>query len=179
MNYYIYGTNIGNICICEQNGSISHIVFSDSPPVCKRLGQHPPSTPVEYQETPIIERAALELAQYLSGYRTDFDIPLNPDGTDFQKKVWAAMAQIPYGTTLNFGAFARALGTPLCHRAIGLAQIKNPISIMIPSHRLIGKTVQDEEAWTIRKSLQALECQRAYQQQTRRPPGIRHLQPHL
>jgi methylated-DNA-[protein]-cysteine S-methyltransferase len=83
-------------------------------------------------------RAAAQLAAYFAGELTGFDLPLAPGGTPFQRRVWDAVAAIPYGTTSTYGALARALGTS--PRAVGLANGRNPLSIVVPCHRLLGST---------------------------------------
>jgi methylated-DNA-[protein]-cysteine S-methyltransferase len=83
--------------------------------------------------------AAGQLSEYFAGTRTDFDLPLAPRGTPFQLAVWAELMRIPYGSTVSYGAVASALGkSPLASRAVGLANGRNPISIIIPCHRVIG-----------------------------------------
>jgi methylated-DNA-[protein]-cysteine S-methyltransferase len=80
-----------------------------------------------------------QLAEYFAGTRTAFDLPLAPRGTPFQLAVWAELTRIPYGSTVSYGAVAAALGkSPLASRAVGLANGRNPISIIIPCHRVIG-----------------------------------------
>jgi len=163
MNYFVYDTDFGHICICEKNGAISHIIFGNSPPLLNKKGRRSPVFTLDYRETPLIERAAVELAQYLSGRRTIFDVPLGPEGTTFQKKAWAEMKKIPYGSTCSLGDLAKALGAPRGYRAVVLAHNRNPISIMIPSHRLIdiSQPTQDKGDGSIRKSLRTLELQRS------------------
>ncbi len=83
--------------------------------------------------------AADQLAEYFAGSRTKFDLPLAPAGTPFQLAVWAELTRIPYGTTLSYGAVAAALGkSPVASRAVGLANGRNPISVIVPCHRVIG-----------------------------------------
>lgn len=92
----------------------------------------------ELKETDLIQRAYLQLVQYLSGKRLVFDLPLAPKGTDFQRQVWRATREIPYGGTITYKALARLIGKPKAIRAAGVANGKNPIYIMIPCHRVIG-----------------------------------------
>lgn len=87
---------------------------------------------------PVLARAAAQLAEYLAGARRDFDVPLAPRGTPFQLRVWRELAAIPYGETRTYGALARALGHPTASRAVGAANGKNPISILVPCHRVIA-----------------------------------------
>ena len=83
--------------------------------------------------------AAQQLAEYFAGTRTEFDLPLAPRGTPFQLAVWAELMRIPYGATASYGGVAAALGkSPVASRAVGLANGRNPISIIIPCHRVIG-----------------------------------------
>jgi len=79
-----------------------------------------------------------QLDEYFAGKRMDFDLRLNPHGTPFQLKVWLALREIPYGTTASYGQQARAIGDPGSARAVGLANGRNPISIIVPCHRVIG-----------------------------------------
>ena len=87
----------------------------------------------------ILERAATQLTEYFAGTRTEFDVPLAPRGTPFQLAVWAELTRIPYGSTVSYGEVAAALGkSPVASRAVGLANGRNPISIIVPCHRVIG-----------------------------------------
>jgi len=79
-----------------------------------------------------------QLAAYFAGELTEFDLPLAPEGTPFQQRVWAALRRIPYGTTLTYGELAREIGQPTASRAVGLANGRNPHSIVVPCHRVIG-----------------------------------------
>lgn len=80
-----------------------------------------------------------QLADYFAGRRTRFDLDMNLMGTDFQKQVWQALTQIPYGQTLSYGELAVRIGNPNASRAVGLANGKNPIPIIVPCHRVVGK----------------------------------------
>ena len=80
-----------------------------------------------------------QLDAYFKGELTKFDIELNIQGTDFQKKVWQQLVKIPYGETLSYGELAKRIGNPKASRAVGMANGKNPISIIVPCHRVIGK----------------------------------------
>ena len=79
-----------------------------------------------------------QLEEYFDGTRTDFDLQLRPKGTEFQLKVWHALRTIPYGHTWSYGELARAIDQPTAFRAVGLANGKNPIAIIVPCHRVIG-----------------------------------------
>ena len=79
-----------------------------------------------------------QLDEYFAGNRREFTLPRNPVGTGFQEKVWAALAEIPYGETTTYAAVAATIGTPTGSRAVGLANGRNPISIIVPCHRVVG-----------------------------------------
>ena len=83
---------------------------------------------------------AAQLEAYFAGELTEFDVPLAPHGTDFQRRVWAALVEIPYGETRTYGDLAAALGMPNACRAVGAANGRNPIGVIIPCHRVIGST---------------------------------------
>ena len=87
----------------------------------------------------IFLKAIDQLDAYFKGELTKFDIELNIQGTDFQKKVWKELVKIPYGETLSYGELAKRIGNPKASRAVGMANGKNPISIIVPCHRVIGK----------------------------------------
>ena len=82
--------------------------------------------------------AARQLKEYFQGTRQEFDLVLEPQGTDFQKRVWQGLCQIPYGKTCGYGELAKALCNPNASRAVGMANGRNPISIIVPCHRVIG-----------------------------------------
>ena len=92
----------------------------------------------ERRTTPVLARAAAQLAEYFAGERTVFDLPLAPRGTAFQRLVWDHLLAIPHGETRSYGELARAIGRPAASRAVGAANGRNPISIIIPCHRVIG-----------------------------------------
>lgn len=81
-----------------------------------------------------------QLDEYFAGTRTDFDLPLALHGTPFQLTVWQALCTIPYGETVSYGQLADRIGRPTASRAVGLANGKNPISIIVPCHRVVGST---------------------------------------
>jgi methylated-DNA-[protein]-cysteine S-methyltransferase len=89
-------------------------------------------------DAPVLRAAAEQLAEYFAGERRHFDLPLAPRGTPFQQSVWAQLRLIPYGTTVTYGEIARRLGSPNACRAVGLANGRNPISIIVPCHRVVG-----------------------------------------
>jgi len=89
-------------------------------------------------ESPVLRRAAIELAEYFAGNRMRFDLPLAPAGTPFQHAVWSAIATVPIGRTITYAELAVRAGRPSSVRAAGAATGRNPLSILIPCHRIVG-----------------------------------------
>jgi methylated-DNA-[protein]-cysteine S-methyltransferase len=89
-------------------------------------------------EHPVLAAAVEQLTAYFAGDRDDFDLPLAARGTDFQRTVWDALTEIPYGDTISYGELARRVGKPNASRAVGLANGRNPLPIVVPCHRVIG-----------------------------------------
>lgn len=87
---------------------------------------------------PVISRAAEQLRAYAAGQSEDFDVPTRPEGSEFQRSVWAELEKIPYGATTTYGAVATAVGRPGHARAVGSAVGANPVGIIIPCHRVVG-----------------------------------------
>lgn len=125
MYKWTYQTQIGTITIGANMNSITYLQARDT---C--VG--------EFKETDLIKEAHLQLVAYLSGDRRDFDLPLDPQGTSFQNQVWNATRVIPYGKTMTYKALAQLIDKPKASRAVGAANGKNPIYIVIPCHRLVG-----------------------------------------
>ena len=90
------------------------------------------------KETDLIKKTYVELEEYFAGKRHDIDIPIAPKGTEFQKRVWQALSEIPYGETRSYKDIAKSCGNEKACRAVGMANNKNPIAIIIPCHRVIG-----------------------------------------
>jgi len=124
---------IDDLRIVADGEAVTAIDFAPHPdapvrPVGERADDHP-----------VLAEAAAQLAAYFAGTLTRFDLPLAPGGSDFQRRVWAALAEIPFGTTTSYGALARELGlTGHGARAVGLANGRNPIPVVVPCHRVIG-----------------------------------------
>lgn len=125
---FYYDTDIGKISIAENDGFITHVLFGNEK-----------SNDIPVRETPLIEEAHKQIEEYLKGQRSTFDLPLSPSGTEFQHKVWNALKNIPYGETVSYKDIALAAGNEKASRAVGMANNRNPISIIIPCHRVIGK----------------------------------------
>lgn len=126
VNYY--DTPIGKLSICADAYGVTSI----------DLSHESISSVHEIYECPIIKIAAVQLYEYFEGKRFHFDFPLNLKGTQFQKKVWDALMNIPYGKTVTYKDIAMQIGNPKASRAIGMANNKNPIPIVVPCHRVIG-----------------------------------------
>jgi len=92
------------------------------------------------REDGLLPEVASQLAEYFAGRRRSFTIPLRLTGTPFQQEVWTALQDIPYGETTTYGELAQLLGKPQASRAVGLANGKNPVSIIVPCHRVVGST---------------------------------------
>jgi methylated-DNA-[protein]-cysteine S-methyltransferase len=92
------------------------------------------------EESQILRSAEEQLRQYFAGERREFDLPLDMRGTEFQQRVWEALLAIPYGETTTYGRLASKLGDPNAVRAVGAANGRNPLSIVVPCHRVIGST---------------------------------------
>ncbi len=122
---YHYETPIGVVCIEESENAITGLWF------------HEEKDPME-TETPLLKEAGRQLTEYFEKKRKVFDLPLKPEGTNFQKRVWAALCTIPYGQTRSYGEIAKQIGNEKACRAVGGANNKNPIMIFIPCHRVIG-----------------------------------------
>jgi methylated-DNA-[protein]-cysteine S-methyltransferase len=90
------------------------------------------------ERSAVLDETVTQLAAYFAGERTDFDLPLAPAGTPFQLRVWEALREIAYATTINYGQLALRVGNVKASRAVGLANGRNPISIVVPCHRVIG-----------------------------------------
>jgi methylated-DNA-[protein]-cysteine S-methyltransferase len=97
-----------------------------------------PAEPVQSGDDPVLDGAARQLDEFLTGARTAFDLPLAPHGTAFQREVWEALRAIPYGTTATYAQLAVAVGRPAAVRAVGQANGRNPIAVVVPCHRVVG-----------------------------------------
>jgi methylated-DNA-[protein]-cysteine S-methyltransferase len=137
---YIYHTGIGRIMIAEDGQGITELTLLPEQEVIEEVYADFSNNYPDYklEETGLIRDAANQLTQYLEGVRTKFTVPLHPEGTVFQKKVWDALMNIPYGETCTYKQIAREIGNEKACRAVGMANHTNPILIIIPCHRVIG-----------------------------------------
>jgi methylated-DNA-[protein]-cysteine S-methyltransferase len=128
---------VGDLVIAATGDAISGVYFATS-------RQDPPPlagwTPDDGRgaASMLLARARDELGEYFDGTRTRFDLPLAPAGSVFERRVWDLLREIPYGTTTTYGALARRLGDPRASRAVGAANGRNPIPIIVPCHRVVG-----------------------------------------
>lgn len=120
----IYKSCVGNILIEADNKAITKIQFNNSNVSC--------------YSSSLEQEAAKQLDEYFKGKRKKFDLPLNLKGTEFQKKVWEVLKQIPYAQTRSYKEIAMMIGNKNASRAVGMANNKNPCPIVVPCHRVIG-----------------------------------------
>ncbi len=126
---YSYETILGPVTFVEEDGALlaisTHRSFEGM-----------------VQETSLIKEAHLQFSEYLKGERKEFDIPFRMKGTKFQKQVWTALCEIPYGETRSYKQIAEAIGNPKAVRAVGMANNRNPLLVVVPCHRVIGANGQ-------------------------------------
>ncbi|KQV13509.1 cysteine methyltransferase [Pseudomonas sp. Root329] len=126
-------TPVGELKLVANGSRLAAILWENDKPGRVRLGPMR-----EAPDNPILMRTAQQLREYFAGTRDRFDLELDFVGTEFQKKVWAALLTIPFGETRSYSEIARQIGNPSAVRAVGAANGKNPISIVAPCHRVIG-----------------------------------------
>lgn len=130
----VLATPVGDLRIIARDDAISAIEFAPfrADPAGRPLGER-------NDTDPLLVTACAQLTEYFNRERREFDLPLDPNGSDFQRSVWAQLLKIAYGETASYGQIARQLGkTNAASRAVGLANGSNPIPIVIPCHRVIG-----------------------------------------
>ncbi|MCL2067922.1 MAG: methylated-DNA--[protein]-cysteine S-methyltransferase [Treponema sp.] len=127
-NVFFYDYPLCSLGIAEEDGAICRVFFGKGRPAGFALA-----------ETPLIKKASAQLAEYFDGKRKTFKLPLVLHGTEFQRAVWNALQNIPCGQTRSYGEIAAAAGNPKACRAAGMANNRNPIVIIIPCHRVIGR----------------------------------------
>lgn len=125
MNELIIDSPLGNLRIVASQDAIHSLTFTDLPISNK-------------SDTDLLTSTSKQLDEFFSGVRKKFDLPLAPEGSDFQQRVWQALQEIPFGKTVTYGELSEKLGDPNAVRAVGTANGKNPIAIIIPCHRVIG-----------------------------------------
>jgi methylated-DNA-[protein]-cysteine S-methyltransferase len=125
---------VGRLTLVASDAGLAAVLWENDSP--KRV---PLAIAGEDARHPVLREAERQLKEYFAGKRTAFDLPLDFHGTEFQKRVWKALLKIPFGETRSYGQIARTLGKPSAMRAVGAANGRNPISIIAPCHRVIGK----------------------------------------
>lgn len=128
VDFITFHTPVGLMALLGEAGAVTEL---------RLPGQ--PMPHLTEQESPVLLKARDQLLEYLDGARREFSVPLTPRGTAFQRRVWEALLTIPWGETRAYADIAGALGNPKAVRAVGGANHRNPISIFIPCHRVVGK----------------------------------------
>ncbi len=126
MDISLFDTCVGQMAAGAQDGAITRLWLPGTP------------MPSPTSGSPLLDRAQTELLEYLAGERREFDLPLAPQGTSFQRRVWGVLETIPWGQTRSYREIASAVGSPKGFRAVGMANHRNPIPIFIPCHRVVG-----------------------------------------
>jgi len=128
-------TPVGSLTLLAGDAGLAAVLWENDDPDRVPLGRL-----LRNASHPVIEAASAQLREYFNGRRRSFDLPLDPAGTPFQKQVWHALRTIPYGQTRSYAQIARQIGRPSAARAVGAANGRNPLSIIVPCHRVIGSS---------------------------------------
>lgn len=126
---------VGKLKLVASDTGLVAVLWQNDRPKRVRLAEL-----VEDDQHPVLLKAERQLGEYFAGKRKAFDVPLDMRGTDFQKNVWEALLGIPFGETRSYGQLAKQLGNPNATRAVGAANGRNPLSIIVPCHRVIGSS---------------------------------------
>ena len=124
---------IGDLTLAGVGCTLTHLLMAEQSHAPDRSGWEP-AGPDAFAD--VVD----QLDAYFAGRLTEFDVDMTSDGTEFQRRVWAALQTIPYGETRSYGQIAEQIGSPAASRAVGLANGRNPISIIVPCHRVIGSS---------------------------------------
>ena len=137
MTYYYCdsATPVGNLRFIASDQGLAAILWENDNPNRVRA-----TSDVEDPNHPVLVETRRQLTEYFNGKRQQFSLDLDPIGTEFQKQVWAELRKIPFGETISYAELAVRIGNPKASRAVGAANGKNPISIVIPCHRVIGSS---------------------------------------
>ena len=131
LNHSLIDTVLGQLTVVTDGDSLVGVYFPDH--------KHPPKDIGEWvAEHPVLLRAEQELDEYLAGERKEFSVPVTAEGSDFSEQVWALLREIPYGDTVTYGDLARKLGNVHFAQQVGQSVGRNPVSIIIPCHRVVG-----------------------------------------
>ncbi len=134
--HLVVDSPVGPLTLVSDGTHLTGVYFTEHRHAPADVGRQ-----VHADEAPAVLRdAAQQLAEYFAGTRTEFDLPVAATGTEFQQRVWALLREIPYGRTRSYGQLAADLGQPGASRAVGLANGRNPVSIVVPCHRVVGSS---------------------------------------
>lgn len=138
MRYDTLTTTIGTLTLAASDHGLRHILFEH--PDAPAPGVHPLAVAEGWRHDPgALAEASAQLRAYFAGQRSHFTLPLDPLGTPFQHRVWQALADIPFGETRSYSAIAHAIENDRAVRAVGAANGRNPLPIVVPCHRVIGR----------------------------------------
>lgn len=136
MEHTVYiGTPVGKLGIAASDRGVTRIFFAHECGAGTDIKEAPAG-----EITPLLRQAAAELAEYFAGRRREFTFALTPSGTPFQQAVWNALRTIPYGESRSYKQIAEQIGRPKACRAVGMANNRNPIAIVVPCHRVVGSS---------------------------------------
>jgi methylated-DNA-[protein]-cysteine S-methyltransferase len=138
--YHVMSSPVGLLFIARTERGVRFLEFLDRRSLKRTFALHAEAVPEAQWVPSLLELKPVvdQLDAYFCGNRTDFDLPLDVQGSDFQRKVWRALCAIPFGKTRSYGQVAKAVGQPGAARAVGLAAHENPVAIVVPCHRVIG-----------------------------------------
>ncbi|MGC1207213.1 MAG: methylated-DNA--[protein]-cysteine S-methyltransferase [Ornithinimicrobium sp.] len=136
--YHRMDSPLSTLSLVAEDGALIGIYFEEHRHAPPRSDFGVEVAEAELDQHPALASTRDQLREYFAGERTDFDLPLAPHGTDFQHRVWGALRDIPFGETASYGQIAAVIAAPKAARAVGLANGRNPISIVVPCHRVIG-----------------------------------------
>jgi methylated-DNA-[protein]-cysteine S-methyltransferase len=129
---------VGDLTLVASDAGLRAVMFHADENVDRvRIGRDGTDV-VDDPDHPVIHQAATELAEYFAGDRTDFDVAVDAVGTEFQRTAWTALRAIPFGATASYAQQARRIGKPSAVRAVGAANGRNPVAIIVPCHRVVG-----------------------------------------
>jgi len=138
MKYAQVDTPIGTLTVVTAETGIRRILWDGEPPPEGAVPGRPSRRRILEGGRDILDDAVTQIQEDFAGARTTFDLPLDLGGTPFQQKVWLELGSIPFGTTISYGEQARRVGRPQAARAVGAANGRNPVPIVLPCHRVIG-----------------------------------------
>lgn len=138
MHHAVIDSPIGALTVVASERGVRAVLWPDDDPARVRDTTSDEGATVPPEASSIVDTVAEQLGEYFAGERTTFDVPLDPVGTAFQRAAWQALREIPYGETVSYGEQAQRMGDRNKARAVGAANGKNPISIIVPCHRVIG-----------------------------------------